>query len=400
MRGPTLGPGGRAATTSADPERLPTSAAHESSLPARLGMLLAEPRRALAAVETHATGVRDAGWLVLAGILCFRLEDLMRALLGFTHLSLGTVIRQTLAVVSYEVREAIFVVLPAALLLTLAAGRGRRDPGRDLELAAACYVPFFTVRAIYRTVDHEAFFGPLTFTANQLFSLAALGWACALLALAIAQARRRPLSTAGTSDDRSATAEPLVPAAASTFVPRPRARVAVTALAALLGAALFVNVGWVLRHADAIRPLGRGTEAPEFSLPRVDGKAGQVSLTSLRGKVVLLDFWATWCAPCMHMMPTLHRLYQRWAGQGVEFVGINADGATVTPDEVMEVLTTHPAPYPMVIDRDGEVGSLYKVVALPHIVLVGRDGAIVKTFWGVTSESEISQALASAASSR
>jgi thiol-disulfide isomerase/thioredoxin len=379
-------PGGTTADdpgpATADPE--PAGASFQVTLPARLGMVLAEPRRALALIEARATGVRDAGWLVLAGILCFRLEDLMRALLGITHLSLGTVLRQTLAVVSFEVREAILVILPAAVVLTLAAGRGKRDPGRDLELAAACYVPFFAVRAVYRTLDHEAFLGPLPREANQLASLAALAWAIVLLALGIAHARKR------SGEPSMVTTAP--PAAL------PRSRVAVTLFAGLLGAALFVNAGWVLRHADAIAPLGRGTEAPEFSLPRVDGTPGAVSLTSLRGRVVLIDFWATWCAPCMHMMPTLHRLYRQWKGLGVEFLGINADGATVTAEEVAAVLRQHPAPYPMVIDGQGDVGSLYKVVALPHIVLVDRDGTIIKTFWGVTSETEISQALAAATS--
>ena len=373
----------------------PRSADFPATLPARLGMVLAEPVRALSMVEARATGVRDAGWLVVAGILCFRLEDLMRALLGITHLSFGTVLRQTLAVISFEVREAIFVVLPAAVLITLVAGRGKRDPGRDLELAAACYVPFFAVRAVYRTLDHEAFLGPLPPEANQLASLAALAWAAVLLALGIAQARRRrPPADSGPTG--AAGGEPSVVSAPPAPAPRSRSRVAVTAFAGLLGAALAVNAGWVLRHADAIRPLGRGTEAPEFSLPRVDGQPGALSLTSLRGRVVLLDFWATWCAPCMHMMPTLHRLYRSWQPSGVEFLGINADGATVTPEQVAAVLREHPAPYPMVIDSEGEVGSLYKVVALPHIVLVDRDGSIIKTFWGVTSETEISQALAAA----
>jgi thiol-disulfide isomerase/thioredoxin len=382
------------ATSVEEPPSPPPEAAVDWSLglPARLGMLLAEPRRALVLVEARATGVRDAGWLVLAGILCFRLEDLMRAMLGITHLSFGTVVRQTLAVVSFEVREAIFVVLPAAVLLTLAAGRGKRDPGRDLELAAACYVPFFGVRALYRMLDHEAFLGPLPYAANQLASLAALAWALVLLALGIAQARRRRVS----APEGPPTGQSREPSVVTAPAPRARSRVAVTVFAGMLGAALFVNAGWVLRHADAIRPLGRGTEAPGFSLPRVDGRPGTVNLTTLRGRVVLLDFWATWCAPCMHMMPTLHRLYRQWQPKGVEFLGINADGATVTAEQVAAVLREHPAPYPMVIDNEGEVGSLYKVVALPHIVLIGREGDIIKTFWGVTSETEISQALAAA----
>jgi peroxiredoxin len=349
-------------------------------------MVLAEPGRALPLVDRHATGVRDAGWLVLAGIVCFRLEDLMRAILGITHLSLGTTIRQTLAVVSFELREAILIVLPAAIIVTLAAGRGRRDPSRDLELGAACYVPFFAVRSLYRTLDHEAFLGPLPREVNQVASLIALAWALVIVGLGVREARRRPLDSSVAGAD-AGRADPWL---------RRRSRVAVTAFAALLGAALFVNLGWVLRHVDAIRPLGRGTEAPAFSLPRVDGKPGEVSLSGLRGKVVLLDFWATWCAPCLHMLPTLHRLYGRWQGQGVEFLGISADGATVSPEQVTALLRANPSPYPMVIDRDGEVGSLYKVVALPHMVLVDRQGSIAKTFWGVTSETELTQALTAA----
>jgi hypothetical protein len=84
--------------------------------------------------------VRDAGYLVLLGLICFRLEDVTRALLGITHLSFGTVLRQMLAVLSQEVQEAIIVVLPAAVAVTLGAGRGKRDPSRDLELGAAAYI--------------------------------------------------------------------------------------------------------------------------------------------------------------------------------------------------------------------------------------------------------------------
>ncbi len=365
------------------------------SLAARLGMVLAEPRRALPLVDRHATGVRDAGWLVLAGVVCFRLQDLMRALLGFSHLSFGTVIRQTLAVASYELREAIVIVLPAALVVTIAAGRGRRDPGRDLEMAAASYVPFFAVRALYRALDHEAFLGPLPREVNQGASLIALAWALLIVVLAVMEARRRPLAPAGATGPLGEVSSAPEPSGADVW-PRRRSRVAVTSFAALLGAALFVNLGWVLRHVDAIRPLGRGTEAPAFSLPRVDGKPGVVNLGGLRGQVVLLDFWATWCAPCVHMLPTLHRLYGRWKGQGVEFVGISADGATVSPEQVTAFLRANPSPYPMVVDGDGEVGSLYKVVALPHMVLVDREGSIVKTFWGVTSETELTQALTAA----
>src|SRR5262249_53922661 len=114
------------------------------SLPARLGALLATPGRALGAMEARGGGgVRDAAWLVLFGVICFRLQDQTRALLGLSQVGVAPL----LAVFSQEVREAVTVALGAGLTLTLLAGRGRRDPSIDIELGAACYVPFFAARS-------------------------------------------------------------------------------------------------------------------------------------------------------------------------------------------------------------------------------------------------------------
>jgi peroxiredoxin len=359
-------------------------------LPARVGMLLAQPTSALRLYDEAGGGVRDAAWLVLLGVACFRLEDVMRALLGITHLSASTVVRQMFAALSHEVQEAVLIVLPAAVGVTVLAGRGHRDPSRDLELGAACYVPFFAARAVYRALDLDVLLGPLPRVVNQISSSVGLVGALVVLALAVRVARARPPATA---EPKGATPSTPAPPVA---VPGLPARLSATALAAFLGAALFVNAGWVIRNADAIRPLRRGGQAPEFSLPRIDGQPGDLALVSMRGKVVLLDFWATWCAPCVHMMDTLHKLHDEWQPRGVEFVGINSDGAMASPEDVRRFLRERPAPYPMVIDESGQVASLYKVVALPHMVLMGRDGSIRKTFWGVTSHDELAEALAAA----
>jgi peroxiredoxin len=295
-----------------------------------------------------------------------------------------------LAVVSYEVREAMWVVLGAALVVTLAAGRARRDPSRDLELGALAYVPFFAVRAIFRTLDLPSFYGPLRPPTGSIFTALAFLLACLFVGMAIATARRRPLRSAESVMSAPLPVEP----AADPVPPRTRSRLTVALLAAMLGAAFFINLGFVVRHADSIRPLMSGHPAPDFSLARIDGQPGEVSLGSLKGKVVLLDFWASWCQPCVHMLPTLHQLHSDWHGRGVEFVGINSDGPAATRAELEAFVSAQHFPYPVVIDETGEVGGQYKVVALPHIVVVGRDGQVRRTFWGVTSAREIASALA------
>ncbi len=354
-----------------------------AGFPARIGTLLFYPRRALVQIDQQGGGFRDAGYLVLLGVLCFRLEDLARALLGVLHQSLGTVVRQVLATASHEIQEAVLLGLPAAVLLTLAAGRGRRDPGRDVELGAACYVPFFAVRAVYRTLDLQALLGPLSFQVNRAFTAVAYAAALLTLAVGILVARRRV--TATISD---------------VALTEPRAgllgRVGVTLLAACLGGALMLNLAHVVRHADTIRPLSSGSMAPGFVLPLAQG-TGQVSLSGLKGKVVLLDFWATWCGPCLQMMPTLDRLHGDFQARGVQFVGINSDGPGLSDDDLRTFLSTRNIPYPIVIDREGEVGERYKVRAYPHMIVVGRRGDVKKSFWGITSRSELFSALDEAA---
>jgi len=156
---------------------------------------------------------------------------------------------------------------------------------------------------------------------------------------------------------------------------------------------------WSARNLELLRPMARGAAAPDFSLARVDGPGGSIALGDLRGQVVVLDFWATWCPPCIEMIPVLDGVERAWASRGVSFVGINSDlGAS--DDAIKEFLTAHPFSYPVVRDVDGEVGSHYQVEALPTIVVLGRGGRIRTSFIGYTMKGSLEKALRDAVDAR
>jgi len=113
-----------------------------------------------------------------------------------------------------------------------------------------------------------------------------------------------------------------------------------------------------------------GSEAPDFELPTLAGD--ELSLRSLRGQVVLVDFWATWCGPCRQEMPALQRLYEELAGRGVEIVAINVDARpqTVPPYVRREGLT-----FPIVLGGVAEQAR-YRVSGLPTLFVVDQSGVI------------------------
>jgi thiol-disulfide isomerase/thioredoxin len=346
-------------------------------LPARLGALLASPARRLAEIDAQGTGgVRDVAWLVVVGTVCLRLPDLWRAILGVSDGNILATLRQLLGIFAQELQSPVVLSVAAALIITVAAGRGRRDPSIDIELGAACYPPALLAHVVMSLRG----VGPTPAPASSRIPesvenavvAAALLWMILLLVLAVRTTRRRPLK------GEAAPSAPVLPPPGGL-----RDRIAVTALAAVLGGVLLVNVSTVAR---------RGRTAPAFSLPRVDGHPGRVALADLRGKVVLLDFWATWCAPCLEMLPTMEQLYGDYHPRGVEFVGINSDGPSSTEQDVRDFLRRRPMSYPVVLD-EGEVGGRYNVTGLPHFVVLGRDGAVSRVFFGLTRRAELARAL-------
>jgi len=113
-------------------------------------------------------------------------------------------------------------------------------------------------------------------------------------------------------------------------------------------------------------------EAPAIRLQNLNGNT--VSLDTLRGKVVLVHFWATFCIPCLEEMPVLESLSQEYGRQGLIILGIAGDRGKT--EVVREFAEKTGVSFPVLHDQDGRIRNQYEVVALPTTYLVGRDGKI------------------------
>ena len=111
--------------------------------------------------------------------------------------------------------------------------------------------------------------------------------------------------------------------------------------------------------------------APGFALHSRDGE--QISLADLKGEVVMINFWATWCVPCRQEMPHLQALYERYNSLGFELLAVNVED---NPEGARKWLEATPVTFPVLFDPKNEVSKLYDVVAMPSTVLVGRDGTM------------------------
>ena len=131
-------------------------------------------------------------------------------------------------------------------------------------------------------------------------------------------------------------------------------------------------------------------EAPDFTLKALDGKA--VQLKSLRGKTVLIDFWASWCGPCKRALPHIQKLHDAFKGKGLVVLGINAEAAEVARKFMREKGYT----FTTLEDEGGEVSRLYKVQGIPTTLVIDKDGIVQSYGVGYRPEAEVRAALAQA----
>ena len=130
------------------------------------------------------------------------------------------------------------------------------------------------------------------------------------------------------------------------------------------------------------------SEGPNFKLEDLDGN--WVNLRSLRGKTVLLDFWATWCGPCLRAMPHLQQLHEEFGDQGLVIMGINAE----TGERARRYMRKKGYTFISLVDEGHQVTELYQVRGLPTTVIIDKEGMVQHYLFGLRSEREVRAALA------
>lgn len=109
--------------------------------------------------------------------------------------------------------------------------------------------------------------------------------------------------------------------------------------------------------------------APDFTLKSRSGE--NVKLSELRGEVVMINFWASWCAPCRQEMPLLEEMYKKYNDLGFVLLGVNVEEDSSKAGDLLKEV---PVSFPVLFDNKNDVTKLYKVVAMPSTVMVDRDG--------------------------
>ncbi len=118
--------------------------------------------------------------------------------------------------------------------------------------------------------------------------------------------------------------------------------------------------------------------APDFTFPGLDGK--KVSLSDYKGKVVLVNIWATWCPPCVAEMPSMEKLYNKFKGENFELLAVSIDAPGLKA--VAPFMKKHKLTFPALIDPEGTVKAVYGLTGVPESFIIDKQGILIKKIVG------------------
>jgi thiol-disulfide isomerase/thioredoxin len=334
---------------------------------ARIGLAIVHPRWALAIASDRRVAGRS-GTDLIALIAIVLAATQLRGLVGAVWLGgaidAGLGLGAATRILTHALVVDISFLVVGALVLWLGAG-ARRNLGRAFDLACVAAIPLFVV-SLAAAIATRALDAPLPAPVLWLVTGAAWAWSGALFALAWRPARLGAAATPAPPRD----------------VVRP-ARLAgrIVIAVALLGVAL--HVAWISRNVDLIRPIEDGMPAPGFALPTIGprGEPGP-AFTFQKGRVTVLDFWATWCGPCIKAMPKLDALASQHPE--VDVITVNLDDAAAA----RALFDRRGWSKLRMLADDGDVSQRYNVSTIPHTVVIDRGGIVRHVLRGVSSSLE------------
>jgi cytochrome c biogenesis protein CcmG/thiol:disulfide interchange protein DsbE len=146
----------------------------------------------------------------------------------------------------------------------------------------------------------------------------------------------------------------------------------------------FLVALWLAGIPGAAAALEAGAPVPDLAAAPLDGNAAEIRLSALRGRVVYIDFWASWCVPCRQSMPVLDDLFRRLEPRGLTVIGVNKDAV---PADAQRFLRRVPVRFPLATDGEDRLARAFAVKAMPSGYLVDRKGVVRHVHRGFTTES-------------
>jgi peroxiredoxin len=141
--------------------------------------------------------------------------------------------------------------------------------------------------------------------------------------------------------------------------------------------------------------IGAESKAPDFALPNIDGKEVKLADLLARGPVII-DFWATWCKPCIKGFPALQQIHEKYKAQGLTVIAVSVDSPK-SRSRVSPFISSQKYTFEVLLDIEGKVAQKYNAVAIPRTVLINPKGEIIYTAVGYrpTNEEQLDEAVQS-----
>lgn len=145
--------------------------------------------------------------------------------------------------------------------------------------------------------------------------------------------------------------------------------------------------GGSLKEEETNKELAKGVDAPDFTAELVEG--GEITLSKQNGKIVLLNFWATWCGPCKRELPAFNNMHAKY-GNDVQFMMVNlTDGSVDTVDGVKSFVSDNGYSFPLFLDVEYQCMGAYSISGIPRTIFIASDGNIVYEQVGAISEENL-----------